>query len=182
MTDRILFVDDEPAVLDGYKRTLHRDFEVDTAVGGEAGLASFGDRGPYSVVISDMRMPGMNGAEFLAQVRQSAPDTVRMLLTGFTDLIYASRGMNPTAPRAWMFPDTALTRYLQQLGHPCRIGSISPGHGREGTPGKDSHGEHQGADRRLERSEPRGLRQIHANHAVCSASGCQAQSLFSVAL
>ncbi|MGA3011908.1 MAG: HD domain-containing phosphohydrolase [Terracidiphilus sp.] len=94
MTDRILFVDDEPAVLDGYKRTFHREFEVDTAEGGEMGLASIRDRGPYSVVISDMRMPGMNGAQFLAQVRQRTPDTVRMLLTGYTDLDAAIEAVN----------------------------------------------------------------------------------------
>ena len=94
MTDRILFVDDEPSVLDGYKRILHREFEVDTAVGGEQGLASIRDRGPYSVVTSDMRMPGMNGAQFLAQVRQLTPDTVRMLLTGYTDLDAAMLAVN----------------------------------------------------------------------------------------
>lgn len=94
MTDRILFVDDEPAVLDGYKRTLHRDFEVDTAEGGEQGLASIQDRGPYAIVISDMRMPGMNGAQFLAQVRQKTPDTVRMLLTGYADLDAAMHAVN----------------------------------------------------------------------------------------
>jgi response regulator RpfG family c-di-GMP phosphodiesterase len=94
MFDKILFVDDEPPVLDGYERLLHRDFEVDTAVGGEAGLASIGERGPYSVVISDMRMPGMNGAQFLAQVRQRTPETVRMLLTGYTDLDAAMDAVN----------------------------------------------------------------------------------------
>jgi response regulator RpfG family c-di-GMP phosphodiesterase len=94
MTDRILFVDDEPAVLDGYKRTLHRDFEVDTAEGGEQGLASIQNSGPYAVVISDMRMPGMNGAQFLAQVRQKTPDTVRMLLTGYADLDAAMHAVN----------------------------------------------------------------------------------------
>jgi len=81
MLDKVLFVDDEPSVLEGYKRMLHREFEVDTAVSGEQGLTLIRDRGPYSVVISDMRMPGMNGAQFLAQVRQRAPDTIRMLLT-----------------------------------------------------------------------------------------------------
>jgi response regulator RpfG family c-di-GMP phosphodiesterase len=94
MADRILFVDDESLILDGYKRILHREFEVDTAVGGEQGLASIRDRGPYSVVISDMRMPGMNGAQFLAQVRQRTPDTVRMLLTGYTDLDAAMLAVN----------------------------------------------------------------------------------------
>lgn len=94
MADKILFVDDEPPVLDGYKRMLHREFEVDTAVGGEQGLAAIHERGPYSVVISDMRMPGMNGAQFLAQLRQTAPDTVRMLLTGYTDLNAAMDAVN----------------------------------------------------------------------------------------
>jgi FixJ family two-component response regulator len=94
MVEKILFVDDESAVLDGYRRMLYREFEVDTAVGGELGLATIHDSGPYSIVISDMRMPGMNGAEFLYQVRQKSPDTVRMLLTGYTDLSAAIDAVN----------------------------------------------------------------------------------------
>jgi response regulator RpfG family c-di-GMP phosphodiesterase len=94
MTDRIRFVDDEPSVLDGYKRTLHREFDVDTAEGAEQGLNSIRERGPYAVVISDMRMPGMNGAEFLSQVRQRTPESVRMLLTGYTDLDAAMHAVN----------------------------------------------------------------------------------------
>jgi response regulator RpfG family c-di-GMP phosphodiesterase len=92
--DKILFVDDEPPVLESLKRMLHREFEVDTAVGGEQALASILARGPYSVVVSDMRMPGMNGAQFLARVRQTAPDTVRMLLTGHTDWNAAMDAVN----------------------------------------------------------------------------------------
>ena len=94
MTNKILFVDDEPAVLDGYKRLLHREFEVSTAVGGELGLSRISAEGPFSVVISDMRMPGMSGAQFLAEVRQRAPDTTRMLLTGYTDLNAAMEAVN----------------------------------------------------------------------------------------
>ena len=94
MADKILFVDDEPAVLDGYKRMLHREFEVDTAVGGEHALNVIKDQGPYSVVISDMRMPVMNGAQFLARVRQLRPDTIRMLLTGFADVDSAMDAVN----------------------------------------------------------------------------------------
>ncbi|MFY9559836.1 MAG: HD domain-containing phosphohydrolase [Terriglobales bacterium] len=94
MADKTLFVDDEPAVLDGYKRMLHREFEVDSAVGGEQGLAAIHERGPYAVVISDMRMPVMNGAQFLARVRQTAPNTVRMMLTGCTDLDAAIHAVN----------------------------------------------------------------------------------------
>jgi response regulator RpfG family c-di-GMP phosphodiesterase len=94
MAAKTLFVDDESAVLEGYKRMLHREFEVDSAVGGEQGLAAIHERGPYAVVISDMRMPGMHGAQFLAQVRQTAPDTVRMLLTGYADLDAAMHAVN----------------------------------------------------------------------------------------
>ncbi len=94
MMAKILLVDDEPGVLAGYARTLHREFEVDTAVGGELGLEAIRGRGPYATVISDMRMPGMSGAQFLAKARQSAPDTVRMLLTGYTDLSAAMDAIN----------------------------------------------------------------------------------------
>jgi FixJ family two-component response regulator len=94
MPDKILFVDDEPQVLDGLKRMLYKEFEVDTAVGAELALTAIRVCGPYSVVVSDMRMPGMNGAQFLAQLRQTAPDTVRMLLTGYTDLNAAVAAVN----------------------------------------------------------------------------------------
>jgi response regulator RpfG family c-di-GMP phosphodiesterase len=94
MSNKILFVDDEVPILDGFKRILHREFQVETAVGGEQGLASIRNNGPYAVVISDMRMPGMNGAEFLAQVRETAPDTVRMLLTGYASLDGAIDAVN----------------------------------------------------------------------------------------
>ena len=94
MADKILFVDDEPAILDGYRRMLHREFEVDTATGGEDGLALVRGAGPYAVVVSDMRMPGMNGAKFLAEVRQLVPETVRMLLTGYSDMDAAIDAVN----------------------------------------------------------------------------------------
>jgi len=94
MSEKILFVDDEPAALDGYKRILHRDFDVDTATGGDEGLNSVREHGPYAVVISDMQMPGMNGAQFLARVRQETPDTIRMLLTGHADVKSAIDAVN----------------------------------------------------------------------------------------
>ena len=94
MAAKILLVDDEPLVLGGYERTLHRDFQVDTAVGGELGMQAIHERGPYAVVISDMRMPGMSGAQFLAKARKASPDTVRMLLTGYTDLGAAMEAVN----------------------------------------------------------------------------------------
>lgn len=81
MIDKILFVDDEPSVLEGYKRLLGRDVPVDTAFGGQLGLAAIAEMGPYAVVISGMRMPQMDGAQFLAKVRDLSPTTVRLALT-----------------------------------------------------------------------------------------------------
>ncbi|MGO8757588.1 MAG: response regulator [Terracidiphilus sp.] len=94
MNEKILFVDDEASVLDGYRRVLRLEFSLTTALSGEQGLATIKATGPYAVVVSDMRMPGMNGAEFLAQVRQRAPDSVRILLTGHADLDSAIDAVN----------------------------------------------------------------------------------------
>ena len=94
MDDKILFVDDERAILDGYKRILYPEFQIDLADGAAQAFDAIKQNGPYSVVVSDMRMPVMNGAEFLGQVRQNTPDTVRMLLTGYTDLDGAIAAVN----------------------------------------------------------------------------------------
>lgn len=91
---RILCVDDEPNVLEGLERTLFERFDVSTAGGGAQGLEVVNSEGPFAVVVSDMRMPGMDGATFLAQVRRSAPDTVRILLTGQADLTAAIAAVN----------------------------------------------------------------------------------------
>ncbi len=90
----ILCVDDEPNVLSGLQRALHGRFDVWTASSGAMGLETLREDGPFAVVVSDMQMPGMNGAAFLAQVREQAPDTVRMLLTGFSDFDAAIAAVN----------------------------------------------------------------------------------------
>lgn len=92
--DRILFVDDDLRVLDGYKRMLHAEFSVETASSSAEGLSSIHLFGPFAVVISDMRMPGLDGAEFLAKVRELAPHTVRIVLTGHGDLKRAIAAVN----------------------------------------------------------------------------------------
>ncbi len=94
MGEKILLVDDEPAFLTQHELMLRPEFEVDTAVGGEKGLAIIHERGPYAVVISDMRMPGMDGVQFLLRVRQAAPDTTRMILTGGSDFDAALAAVN----------------------------------------------------------------------------------------
>lgn len=94
MGDKILFVDDDPDTLEAYKRTLSPEFKIDIADGAANGFAAIEENGPYSVVISDMRMPLVSGAEFLGQVRQRASDSVRMLLTGESDLSSAIEAVN----------------------------------------------------------------------------------------
>jgi response regulator RpfG family c-di-GMP phosphodiesterase len=86
VNQRVLFVDDEPNVLEGIQRTLRKQVDLKTASSGVEALRLIGESGPFAVVISDMRMPAMNGAQFLAKVREQEPDTVRMILSGHADL------------------------------------------------------------------------------------------------
>jgi response regulator RpfG family c-di-GMP phosphodiesterase len=91
---RILCVDDQPNVLDGLRRTLRRGFDLVTAVGAQEGLAALESVGPFTAVVSDLSMPGMDGITFLEKVRESSPDTVRLLLTGRADLSSALEAVN----------------------------------------------------------------------------------------
>jgi response regulator RpfG family c-di-GMP phosphodiesterase len=91
---RILFVDDDPLALEGLSRSVYREFKADLAEGPEAGLEKVKNGGSYIVVISDMRMPVMDGAEFLSRVRNLAPDSIRVMLTGFADTEAAMRAVN----------------------------------------------------------------------------------------
>ena len=85
MGKKILFVDDEPNVLQSIRRQLRKKFDLDTAEGGEEALQMLKANGTYAIIVSDMRMPGMNGVEVLAQAKIDSPDTVRMMLTGNAD-------------------------------------------------------------------------------------------------
>ncbi|MGQ9854090.1 MAG: HDOD domain-containing protein [Candidatus Oleimicrobiaceae bacterium] len=86
-TRRILFVDDESRVLQGLQRLLHPmrgAWEMHFATSGEAALALLAAQ-PFDVVVTDMRMPGINGAELLERVQQLYPQTVRIVLSGYSD-------------------------------------------------------------------------------------------------
>lgn len=83
MNGKVLLVDDEPFVLNACKRQLDRFFEIETAEGARQAMELMAKRGPFAVVVCDMGMPGMNGIEFLAWVRDRWPGTVRMMLTGY---------------------------------------------------------------------------------------------------
>lgn len=86
LTATLLFVDDEANILSALKRLFRPyGYRIFTAESGAAGLEIMA-REAVNLVISDMRMPAMNGAQFLEQVRQNWPDTVRILLTGYADI------------------------------------------------------------------------------------------------
>jgi response regulator RpfG family c-di-GMP phosphodiesterase len=82
MTETILLVDDDPNVLQACRRQFHGRFELQCATGAEAALALLKPAEPFAVVVSDMHMPGMDGVQFLAEIRRQSPDTVRIMLTG----------------------------------------------------------------------------------------------------
>lgn len=85
MTEKILFVDDEPQLLQAIQRQLRKRFDLRTAEGGEEALRILKEEGPFAIVVSDMRMPGMDGVALLTKVRESHPDIVRLMLTGNAD-------------------------------------------------------------------------------------------------
>jgi response regulator RpfG family c-di-GMP phosphodiesterase len=86
MPAAVLFVDDEPHLLEGIARSLRHHFYIRTATSAAEGLRVLTASGPFAVVVSDMRMPEMNGVQFLGKVRELAPDTVRIILSGQSDL------------------------------------------------------------------------------------------------
>ncbi|MBU8871302.1 MAG: response regulator [Gemmatimonadales bacterium] len=83
---RILCVDDEENILKAIQRSLRKVFDIHTAASGRQGLEMMRNEGPFQIIVSDMRMPEMDGAVFLKAVREEFPDTVRLLLTGFADM------------------------------------------------------------------------------------------------
>ncbi len=89
----ILLVDDEPAILESLELTLVPEYRVFTASTGEQGLEIL-DRENVALAIVDQVMPGMTGVEFLEQVTERSPRTIRMMLTGYADMAALVRAIN----------------------------------------------------------------------------------------
>lgn len=140
MITRVLFVDDETRVLEGLQRMLRarrHDWEMVFAADAASALQAC-EQGPFDVVVSDMRMPGMDGAALLAEVQRRHPDTVRIVLSGHADRAGAARaarvahqflakptdaaGLTETIERACQLRDTLRNPAIREiLG---RIGSL----------------------------------------------------------
>ncbi|WP_425399788.1 response regulator [Aeoliella sp.] len=93
MSERILVVDDEQPLLNGLRRRLGGYYDLTTANSGPAALAEL-KSGSFAVVMTDMRMPGMDGVQFIQQARMIAPDAVYMMLTGNQDQATAIKAVN----------------------------------------------------------------------------------------
>jgi CheY-like chemotaxis protein len=94
MAERILLVDDDSNILDGFRRSLSREFLLETAAGGQQALKLTSENGPFAVVVSDMRMPGMDGIQLLSKIKAESPDTIRVMLTGNADMDTAINAIN----------------------------------------------------------------------------------------
>lgn len=94
MNNKILCVDDEESILKGFQLNLRNKFELHLASDGQEGLELFQKEGGFSVVLSDMRMPRMNGAEMLCNIKKIDEEVVTVLLTGHTDFESAMAAVN----------------------------------------------------------------------------------------
>jgi len=82
---KILFVDDEQFILDGIRRQLHAKYDLHVALGGVKGLEILRSGTPFQVIVADMRMPEMDGIEFLNRAKEINPSAILMMLTGNSD-------------------------------------------------------------------------------------------------
>jgi CheY-like chemotaxis protein len=92
--EKILFVDDEEDILNSFKRQFRKKANISTATSGQEALDLMDSEGEFAVIVSDMRMPIMDGAEFLERAKKKSPNSIRILLTGQTDLNSAISAVN----------------------------------------------------------------------------------------
>lgn len=113
LMENIVFVDDDPHILEGFGRQFRKQFLVHTALGAEQALELIRSQGPFAVVMTDMRMPGTDGIELLRTIREIAPETVRIMLTGNADVETAMQAVN----------QGEIFRFLTKPCPPATIGS-----------------------------------------------------------
>jgi response regulator RpfG family c-di-GMP phosphodiesterase len=112
--ETILLVDDDIRVVSALQRRLYKSYPVEIAGGAVEALEAIAGAS-YAVVVSDLQMPGMNGIEFLSRVKETSPETVRVLLTGQADLVAAIAAVNEGCVFRFLTkpcPDELLTKTL----------------------------------------------------------------------
>jgi CheY-like chemotaxis protein len=111
MDSKVLLVDDDGALLRSLERNLCFDYALTTADSGQAALDLLADGGPFSVIVTDMRMPGMDGVAFIEAARVRTPRSIFLMLTGNQDVETAIKAVN----------DGHVFRFLNK---PCEIAEI----------------------------------------------------------
>lgn len=91
---KILFVDDDPNILNGFTRNLRGLFNFDTACGSESAIDILSNDDQYAVIVSDMRMDGLDGYQLIEIIRKISPNTVCIMLTGYAELNAALDAVN----------------------------------------------------------------------------------------
>jgi response regulator RpfG family c-di-GMP phosphodiesterase len=94
LNEKVLVVDDDKSILALYTKQFQNVVEIFTAENPEKALEIFKNNGPFALVVSDFKLPSMNGLEFLAETEKISPETVRILLTGFANLELAIKAIN----------------------------------------------------------------------------------------
>lgn len=120
-THKILLVDDDAYLLEAMQRILEDQYQISTAGNAQDGLELIRTNGPFAVVISDMRMPSTNGVQFLRQVMELSPKTIRIMLTGYANIEIAINAVNEgqvfrfvTKPCATTVMQSVIQSALQQ--------------------------------------------------------------------
>ena len=94
MNEKILCVDDDINILRAFRRLMQKEYMFEIANSGQAALTLIAEQGPFAVVVSDLKMPEMDGVQFLTTVREKSPDSIRVMLTGQADLETAIAAVN----------------------------------------------------------------------------------------
>jgi serine/threonine-protein kinase len=121
----VLCVDDEPNILRSLQWLLRKKFNVETASSGQEALVLVKEN-DYDVIISDQRMPGMTGAEFLREARKISPRSMRLLLTGYSDMAAIVRSVNESEIYRFITKPWDMKALVTLTEQACKIAKSLP--------------------------------------------------------
>jgi EAL domain-containing protein (putative c-di-GMP-specific phosphodiesterase class I)/DNA-binding response OmpR family regulator len=157
----LLLVDDEANILSALKRLLRPDgYEIRTAASGEEGLELLAQHS-FDVIVSDQRMPGMDGADFLRQARNLRPDTIRIMLSGYTELQSVTDAVNEGAIFKFLTKPWNDEQLRHHLAEAFRLKEIADDNERLNMEVRTANHELASANRRMEQLLHHMQRQIH---------------------
>lgn len=147
---RLLLVDDEPNIISALKRLLRPDqYQIHTANSGQEGLELLA-RQAVDVIVSDQRMPGMLGADFLRKARQLYPDTIRIMLSGYTELQSVTDAVNEGAIYKFLTKPWEDEQLRAQIAEAFRLKEIADDNARLNREVRTANQELAAANRRMQ--------------------------------